>query len=175
MRNFVFAIFLSISGICLSCSDSSVASVEGKENSRIQKNLEAWHAVSMAFATGNTGALDSVIADDYIDHTPRGDYIGRDSVKANVSRVHANIKEIKMETIKELVDHEYGFFWMRFTGNRIDAKGMISGPFHLTAIEVVKFNDGKAVEHWEYTEMKELMKMMQQRGSGAADSNKLSR
>lgn len=172
MRNFVFAIFLSISGICLSCSDSSVASVEGKENSRIQKNLEAWHAVSMAFATGNTGALDSVIADDYIDHTPRGDYIGRDSVKANVSRVHANIKDIKMETIKELVDHEYGFFWMRFTGNRIDAKGMISGPFHLTAIEVVKFNDGKAVEHWEYTEMKELMKMMQQRGSGPADSAK---
>ena len=172
MRNFVFAIFLSISGICLSCSDSSVASVEEKENSRIQKNLEAWHAVSMAFATGNTGALDSVIADDYIDHTPRGDYIGRDSVKANVSRVHANIKEIKMETIKELVDHEYGFFWMRFTGNRIDAKGMISGPFHLTAIEVVKFNDGKAVEHWEYTEMKELMKMMQQRGSGPADSAK---
>ena len=172
MRNFVFAIFLSISGICLSCSDSSVASVEGKENSRIQKNLEAWHAVSMAFATGNTGALDSVIADDYIDHTPRGDYIGRDSVKANVSRVHANIKDIKMETIKELVDHEYGFFWMRFTGNRIDANGMISGPFHLTAIEVVKFNDGKAVEHWEYTEMKELMKMMQQRGSGPADSAK---
>ena len=172
MRNFVFAIFLSISGICLSCSDSSVASVEGKENSRIQKNLEAWHAVSMAFATGNTGALDSVIADDYIDHTPRGDYIGRDSVKANVSRVHANIKDIKMETIKELVDEEYGFFWMRFTGNRIEAKGMSSGPFHLTAIEVVKFHDGKAVEHWEYTEMKELMKMMQQRGSGPADSAK---
>lgn len=171
MRNFVFATFLSISVVGFSCSDSSMASVEGKSNPRIQKNLEAWHAVSMAFATGNTAQLDSVLSDDYIDHTPRGDYIGRDSVKANVARTQANIKDIKMETIKELVDEEFGFFWMRFTGNRIDAKGEISGPFDLTAIQVVRFKDGKAVEHWEYSEVKELLKMMQQRGSGAAASN----
>ncbi len=163
MRNFIFSTFISLSCVCLSCSESSMASVEEKSNPQVQKNREAWHAVSMAFSTGNTGALDSVLADGYIDHTSRGDYIGRDSVKANVTRMHANIKDIKMQTIEELVDDEYGFFWMHFTGNRINAQGMISGPFNLTAIEVVKFNDGKAVEHWEYMEMKEVLKMMHRR------------
>ena len=139
---------------------------EKNSDPRSQKNIEAWHAVSMAFSTGNTGALDSVIAEDYIDHTPRGDYIGRDSVKANVARTHAHVKDIKMVTIRELVDEEYGFFWMHFTGKRIGAGSVNAGLFDFTAIQVVRFNNGKAVEHWEYTEMKELMKMMQQRGSG---------
>lgn len=175
MSNFFFTTFICLSCFCLSCNNSSMAPVEVKGNPLVQKNIEAWHAVSMAFTTGNTEALDSVIADEYIDHTARGDYKGRDSVKANVTRTHANIKDIKMETIKELVDHEYGFFWMHFTGNRINAQGKITGPFDFTAIEVVRFHNGKAVEHWEYTEMKELLKMMQQRGPGTKDSSNMNR
>ena len=42
------------------------------------------------------------------------------------------------------------FFWMQFNGNKVDATGAASVPFELTSIQVVKFNDGKAVEHWEY-------------------------
>jgi predicted SnoaL-like aldol condensation-catalyzing enzyme len=32
----------------------------------------------------------------------------------------------------------------------------------MTAIEVVRFKDGKAVEHWSFMEPREMMKMMAQ-------------
>jgi predicted SnoaL-like aldol condensation-catalyzing enzyme len=40
--------------------------------------------------------------------------------------------------------------------------GMPKGPYDMTAIEVSKFKDGKAVEHWSFMNMQEMMKMMPQ-------------
>jgi predicted SnoaL-like aldol condensation-catalyzing enzyme len=173
MKKNFFAVSATLLCICISCNDSSTASVEGKDNSQAQKNLNAWHVVSMAFATGNPNAVDSVIADDYIDHKITGDVKGRDSVKANVARMHANIKDKKMETIKEIADNDYGFFWMRFTGSRNNVKGGPAEPFDFSSIQVVKFKDGKASEHWEFMETGQLMKMMQQRGMNKMDSSKM--
>lgn len=173
-NNFIMKKFLYVPLIIFFCvgqsCNNSIKPDELKLRPQVQKNLDAWHAVRMAFSTGEVAMLDSVLAEDYLDHTPRGDYHGIDSVKANVARMRATIKDLKMETIKELVDEEYGFFWMRFTGKRIDTSGTISGPFDFTAIEVVRFRNGKAVEHWEYTEIKEMLKMLQSRESGLADS-----
>ncbi len=165
MRNICFVVCSILICICISCNDSSTASVEAKENSQAQKNLNSWHLVSKAFATGNVDAVDSLIADDYIDHRPMGDVKGKDSVKANIIRFHATYKDIKMEIIKELADNDYGFFWMRGTGNSNGAMGIPAGPFEITNLQVVKFKDGKAVERWEFMEMGQLMKMMQQRGT----------
>ncbi len=173
MKKNFFAVSATLLCICISCNDSSTASVEGKDNSQAQKNLNAWHVVSKAFATGDADAIDSVIADDYIDHRAMGDVKGKDSVKANIIMVQATYKDIKMETIKELADNDYGFFWMHFSGNSNGAMGIPAGPFDMTNLQVVKFKDGKAVEHWEFMETGQLMKMMQQRGMNKMDSSKM--
>jgi len=39
---------------------------------------------------------------------------------------------------------------------------MPKGPFDMHSIEVSRFKDGKAVEHWSYVDMGEMMKMMPQ-------------
>lgn len=173
MKQFIFAASASLLCICVSCNDSSTANSEAKDSFLTQKNLNAWHVLSKAFATGDADAVDSVLADDYIDHRINGDVKGRDSVKADITRVQANFKDVKMEIIKELADNDYGFFWMHFTGNSNGATGMPAGPFDMTNIQVVKFKDGKAAEHWVYMEMKQLTKMMQQRGTDKMDSSKM--
>ena len=155
--------FASLFCICISCNDSSSVSTATTVNSKAQKNLEAWHTVSMAFATGNQDAIDAVIADDYLDHTSSGDFKGRDSVKANIARWHTNLKDVKMERIKEFADDEYAVFWMRFIGNSNGRMGIPTGPFDMTTIQVVRFKDGRAVEHWNYMDMKQMMQMMQNR------------
>lgn len=160
MKSFFLVFLVGLYCVSISCNNSSTASGKALENSKAQQNIEAWHRVSMAFSTGNTELLDNVIADEYIDHTPRGDFKGRDSVKANVIRMRKNFKDVKMKIIKELADDEYGFFWMHFNGKRVDATGTGFVPFELTSIQVVKFNAGKAVEHWEYVDPR----MIQQRG-----------
>ena len=168
MRNFFIAPFIGLYCVCISCNNSPT-SRHGFENSEAQKNIQAWHTVSMAFSTGNTELLDNVIADDYIDHTPRGDFKGRDSVKSNLIRMRANYHDVKMKIIKELADDEYGFFWMQFNGNKVDARGAASVPFEITSIQAVKFNDGKAVEHWEYVDPR----MFQQRALTKIDSSRM--
>lgn len=167
MRNLFITLLIALYCACISC-DNNPASRSGNENSNAQKNIEAWHTVSMVFSSGNTELLDNVIAEDYMDHTPGGDFKGRDHVKANVGRMRANYKDVKMKIIKELADDEYGFFWMQFNGNKVDATGAASVPFELTSIQVVKFNDGKAVEPWEYFDPK----MFQERTSTKIDSSK---
>ncbi len=147
-----FALFFT----ACNSGDKSGAS---NDNSITQKNLDASHVVSNAFGTGDVSGIDSAVSSDFVDHTDRGD-MNRDSLKSMIKMVHATNKDMKMETIKELADSEYVFSLMHFTGTG-DGTMMPAGPYDMHAIEVVKFKDGKAVEHWEYMEAGEMMKMME--------------
>lgn len=161
MKKLFFAA-LAASLIFVSCKDAS----SEKGSDAKQKNLAASNAIDRAFETGNVNAIDSFIADDFIDHTDRGDFKGRDSLKAMVKFVHENMKDMKTEKLHQLADDDYVFSWMRWTGTSNGSGGMPNGPYDMHAMEVSKFKDGKAVEHWTYMDMKEMMKMMPQPAMG---------
>jgi predicted SnoaL-like aldol condensation-catalyzing enzyme len=132
-----------------------------EESSAAKKNLEASHVVTRAFDTGDPAMIDSVVASDFVDHTETGDK-NRDSLKAMIVAWKAASKDAKTEIIKELADDEYVFSWLRFTGTSSGGMGMPAGPYNMTSIEVVRFKDGKAVEHWGFMEPREMMKFMSQ-------------
>ncbi len=157
MKKIFFASFAALL-IFASCNDTT----SDKGSDAKQKNLAASDAISKAFETGNVNAIDSFIAVDFVDHTDRGDFKGKDSLKAMVKFVHDNMKDMKTEKIHELADDDYVFSWMRWTGTSNGTGGMPNGPYDMHAMEVSKFKDGKAVEHWTYMDMKEMMKMMPQ-------------
>jgi len=161
--------------VLVSCSDNKTEktsadtmSSDSKGNSMAAKNLDAMHAVNNAFETGNTSALDSVIADDFVDHTYGGDKKGRDSLKAMIAMEREDSKDMKAEIKKELADDEYAMSWMRFTGTSKGGMGK-AGPYDMQSIEVVRFKDGKAVEHWAFANMQEMMKMMADMPAGKMD------
>ena len=159
MHKIFVAAFASL--LCFSsCNNTATVAGKSKDKSVAEKNLEASRAIGKTFETGNTNVLDSVVADDFLDHTDRGDVRGRDSLKAMVKMVHDNMKDMKSETIKDLADDDYVFSWMRFTGNSDGSMGMPPGPYDMQSIEVAKFREGKAVEHWSFVSMKEMMEMM---------------
>ena len=85
---------------------------------------------------------------------------GRDSLKAMVNWVHSNMKNMKTEKIREVADGDFVFSWMRYTGTSDGTMGMPNGPYDMSAIEVAKFKDGKAIEHWNFMETQSMMKMM---------------
>jgi predicted SnoaL-like aldol condensation-catalyzing enzyme len=157
-------LFISASAglLCVFLSCNSKESAEKNTMSdQTQKNLDASHTVSKAFETGDVSAIDSVVASDFVDHTDRGEK-NRDSLKAMITMMHATNKDMKMEITKELADNDYVFSWMRFTGTSDGSMGMPKGPYDMQAIQVIKFKDGKAVEHWEFMQPAEMMKMMGQ-------------
>lgn len=145
-----FLLFLS------SCNSDKSGSTG--TSSMTQKNLDASHTVIKAFDTGDVNGIDSAVASDFVDHTDMGDK-NRDGLKAMIKMVHENNDNTKTEIIKELADDDYVFSLLRFTGT---SKGKMrpAGPYDMRSIGVVKFKDGKVVEHWAYMEMAEMMKMM---------------
>ncbi len=154
---FLFAALTTF--IFISCNDET--KVGSEANTKAQKNLEASHIVNKAFETGDVSMIDSVVASDFVDHTDRGD-MGRDSLKAFITRMHQVNTDMKMEVVKELADDDYVFALQHYSGTSKGDIGMPAGPYDMKAIEVVRFKDGKAVEHWSYMEMREMMKMMGQ-------------
>jgi hypothetical protein len=74
---------------------------------------------------------------------------------------HQMDPSMKFETKKQLADDEYAMTWYKMSGTG-DGMMMPKGPFEMNTIEVVRFNsDSKAVEHWSFGSMEEMMKMMQ--------------
>jgi predicted SnoaL-like aldol condensation-catalyzing enzyme len=162
MKQIISLFAVSLLFCCISCNNEKTAGETKEESSAAKKNLEASHIVTKAFDTGDPSMIDSVIASDFVDHTDRGD-MGRDSLKAMIVAWKADSKDSKTEVIKELADDEYVFSWLRFTGTSSGTMGgMSAGPYDMTSIEVVRFKDGKAVEHWGFMELREMMKFMAQ-------------
>lgn len=160
MKKYLPAISACLLIFCFSCNNEMKKNDSPGISEKARKNLEASHVISEAFGSGDPSKIDSVVAEDFVDHTDRGD-MGRDSLKAAIKAVHAANEDMKMELIREIADDDYVFSWMRFTGT---SKGtmMPPGPYDMKAMQVIRFRDGKAVEHWEFMEIREMMKMMQQ-------------
>ena len=165
MKTIFLAAIAGLLCICTSCNSGADSTSDNNDNAQEQKNLAASDVINKAFQTGDVSGIDSVVSDDFIDHTDRGDKKGRDSLKAMVNFIHSNFKDMKMEKIRELGDNEYVFTWMRYTGTSDGSMGMPKGPYDMSAIEVAKFKDGKAVEHWSFMDMQDMMEMMPQQPS----------
>ena len=153
MKKSIFVAFTGLLCICTSCTSKTNGTSEKMDNTDQQKNLAANDVVTKAFETGDASGLDSVISDDFIDHTDRGDKKGRDSLKAMVNFVHANFKDMKMEKIRDAADGDYVYSWMTYSGTSDGNMGMPKGPYKMSVIELSKFKDGKAVEHWSFMDM----------------------
>ncbi len=154
MKKFLFVSTAVILCCCMACSNKG-----GGISDKAQKNLDASHIVGNAFETGKTDSIDYAVASDFVDHSGMGDK-NRDSLKAEITAFHAATKDSKTETMQEFANDDYVMSWVRFTGTSDGSIGMPKGPYDMHAIEVVKFKDGKAIEHWGYMEAREMMKMM---------------
>lgn len=139
----------------VSCSTKN----EGGMSDKAKKNAAASQTVAKAFETGDTSKINDVVSADFVDHTERGD-MGRDSLKAAIVMMHAQMPDIKFTVVKELADDEYVMTWYEYSGTSDGSMGMPAGPFKFNSIEVVKFKDGKGIEHWSFMEAREAMKMM---------------
>jgi predicted SnoaL-like aldol condensation-catalyzing enzyme len=136
-------------------------SVSGQQKLATNTNTQtliAAQLVNKAYQTGDTLAIKSVIAPDFIDHTERGD-IGLDKFTKMIAYVRKAYPDMKTEIIKEFADEDYVFSLLHFTGTSKGNAGTPDGNYDLHTIEVYKFENGKIIEHWAYTQMKEVMKL----------------
>jgi len=174
MKKYVLLPVLAITCYCLSCNNKP----EGGLSAKAQKNLDVNHAINHCFETGDFSKIGDYIAADAVDHGgEHGDVKGLDSLKAEFARYTTSMSNQKTEIIKELADDDYVMSWGHYTGTyKTDGQGHKAGdPFDMKMLELSKFADGKATEHWVFMEPAEMMKMMgpqQSQMPMAADSTK---
>jgi len=158
MKKLLFAPILLLGIFMISCSN------EGGMSATAKKNLDANHAIIKTFETKDFSKLGDYIAEDGVDHAGMtGDIKGLAAMKAEFEKMSAVNENPKTEIIKELADDEYVMSWLRFTGTlKVDQAGMgkAGDKYDMKSMELSKFKDGKAVEHWSFMEVADMMKMM---------------
>lgn len=155
----MFVIAIAGAFIISSCGDSKK---EGGMSDAAKKNLEAQHGVMKCFETKDFSKIGDYIAEDAVDYASGVPVKGLANMKAEFEKMSAMFENNKGEVIKELADDEYVMSWVHFTGiMKVDQMGMKAGDkYDSKAVEVTKFKDGKAIEHWTYMDPAEMTKMM---------------
>lgn len=159
MKKYLPVLAIAFTCYCISCTSKP----EGGLSPTAQKNLDAMHAITQTFETKDFSKLGDYIAADAVDHSgENGDIKGVDSMKAMFAKESTMIDSMKTEYIKELADDDYVMSWEHFTGVfKVAAMGHKPGDkFNLKELEIAKFKDGKATEHWGLMEPGDVMKMM---------------
>ena len=126
---FVFAVVILNSLVACNSGMSSTA----------KKNKEVNDAIMKAYEAGDFSKMGDYIAADAIDHGgEKGDVSGLENIVAAMKGYREQMGEMKFETIRELADDDYVMTWSKMTGR------------NMTTVDIAKFKDGKAVEHWVY-------------------------
>jgi predicted SnoaL-like aldol condensation-catalyzing enzyme len=166
MKKFLSVMAIGLLLACMSCNNEKTEKAAGdtlsevkKDNSMAEKNLASSHIINDAFTSGDVSKVDDAVAGDFVDHTDQGDK-NRDSLKAMITMLHKEFPDMKTEVVRELADNDYVFSMMHWSGNSNGQMGVPKGPFDMRAIEVVRYKDGKAAEHWTYMQPQDVMKMM---------------
>jgi ketosteroid isomerase-like protein len=159
---------LAVTGLlCLfiSCKDSGATSMTDVN----QKNLDINAKIMKAIETGDAATINSLIADDVVDHMgPNGKEIrGGDKLKPMLIDMHNHIKDMKFEVITTSANTDYVFTLSKISGTVIDSSmGMPAGTLmNENVVDLVKIKDGKVTEHWGYVDPATMMKHMKESGS----------
>jgi predicted ester cyclase len=164
--------------LLMSCTDSSdktmsSTSTDSTAKSEVEVNQANNRAIMNAIEKGDSSAIDSLIASDAVDHAgPHMTEVKGDSLKSMLSNMHKGVSDLKIDIIRDAADGDYVFTLSRMTGTTTNSSmGMPANTkMDMTGVDLVKFKDGKAVEHWSYMDPKDMMKMMPP--AGKMDSKK---
>ena len=113
MKRFLF--FQTTACLCLllSCTNNNKDKVDSSISaSQKEKNHKSLIIrVYKAIETGDMNSIDSLFADDFVDHNPPGgkELRDKDSIKAQLAQMHNQIKNLKFDVIANAYDNDYVF------------------------------------------------------------------
>jgi len=158
MKKLFFILAVVILNSLIACNSDA-----GSMSATAKKNKEVNDAIMKAYEAGDFSKMGDYIAADAVDHGSFiGDVKGLDSIVIAMKIYHDQVDNMKMEVIKEMADDEYVIVWSKFSGTaKTDKMGIKAGQqFIMTSVDVARFKDGKAVEHWIYMDPKDMAQMM---------------
>lgn len=164
--------------LAFSCNNnpSSNTATSGNDHSQLDQNIANNKKVYTAIETGNTSGIDSLVANDAVDHDGPGgmEVKGKDSILHFLGDIHNHYKDLKLDVITSAANGDYVFSLIHMTGTSTDSSmGMPGMSMDQKGVDVIKFNNNnKMAEHWGFTEDNEITKMMKMQGNMGDQSKK---
>jgi hypothetical protein len=122
-------------------------------------------AVYKGIETGDLSVMDKFVSKDIIDHGGMQDVKGLENVKKMLADIHNHFSNLKITLISNAAsdDGMYNFVLARMTGTSKDnTMGLPANtPVDRMSVDMVRLENGMAVEHWSFEDPREMMKMMQ--------------
>ena len=151
MQKNVLGAVAAVSLLAIACSNGS-----GGMSATAKKNKEVNDSIMKAYENNNFDRMKDYIAADAVDHGGEtGDIKGVDNIISEMKRYRAMVTDMKSKIISEMADDEYVITWSDFSAT------MDGHPINMKSVDVSRFKDGKAVEHWVYMDPKDVMAMQQ--------------
>jgi predicted SnoaL-like aldol condensation-catalyzing enzyme len=158
----------------VACKNSSTTDSGTTANSH-DKILEDDAMIYKAIETGDMSSVDTLFTADVVDHDGPGakDVVGKDSVLHMLSDIHNHIKDLKFDIIASAVNGDYLFTLVHVTGTPADSSmGTSATPIDEKGVDVVKLKDGKAAEHWGFSDDIAVSKRMMEMRSKMTGTEK---
>lgn len=151
MKKVFFAASAALCCYFISCNNNG----SGGNND----NLSASRDIMKGIETGDSSKLTS-IAPDAVDHAgPMGEVHSGDSIKASLREMHNHVKDLKIDIMGDASNGDYTYTWSKMSGTALDSMmGFPANqPFSVRSVDIIKFQNGKAVEHWGFIDQQDLM------------------
>ena len=117
----------------------------------IETNIAATRRlIEEGFSAGNLAVFDELVAPDCVEHQ-RGLKPGIEGAKDTMRTLHAWFNDFEL-TIVDLVASD-DTVWIRNLARGVDTGGVLGRPptglqFEITVFDVLRFADGRVIEHW---------------------------
>ena len=129
--------------------------------------MDCFKKVYAMFETGNSDGIETCVADNMVEHTPAPGLTttGIQGLKDVIAMNHVAFPDMKMTVLSSAVVGDMGYVHFNQKGTNTGAMGpgmpATGKAIDINGVDVVRFENNKAVEHWGYWENE---KMMQQLG-----------
>lgn len=112
--------------------------------------------IDEGFSKADETAIDEIVSPDFLEHqfVPPGQpapRVGPAGVKAIVRELHRGAEDFRLTINDAVVSGDT--VWARLSGTGTDTGGQLGRaptgkPFAITVIDIIRFADGQAIEHW---------------------------
>lgn len=116
-----------------------------------ERNIAATRRlIDEGFTQGRLDVCDEVVAPDAVEHQ-RGLQPGSDGTKATIRALHAAFSEFQLSIVDLIANDE--MVWIRNRATGVHTGTFMGRPatgrrFEATVLDVMRFEDGRIVEHW---------------------------
>jgi len=160
--------FLSLGAALLICTITLSCSTKTNEatNDQTSQNKATMIKIYEVFNTGNTADLANIVDANVIEHQtdPSIKETGIEGIKKAVEMYRSSFPDLKMNVLSMTAEGDVVTTHFNMTGTNTGPMGEMpptNKAMNIEGVDIIKFKDGKAVEHWGY---QEEMKMMEQMG-----------